>query len=133
MKNKTHFKIFRIMLSLIFLVAGFGHLFSPAKLVYRLEESPGWPLLQSFFDPTFLIVATGIVLMTGGIGLLLNIKPQLSSLALMGVLIPITLTAQTSLESIGPLFKNVAIMGGLILVYFENQATDSVDVDQTDL
>ncbi|MBG59749.1 MAG: hypothetical protein CMJ16_04755 [Peredibacter sp.] len=127
MKNKIHFKVFRVMLSLIFVVAGFGHLFSPNKLVHRLEASPGWPLLQHFFDPTFLIVATGAVLLAGGIGLMFNLKPQWSSLALMGVLIPITLTAQTSVESLGPLFKNVAIMGGLILVFFENRALATVN------
>ncbi len=125
MHTKTHFKIFRIFLSLIFLVAGLGHLFSSEKLVLRLMGSPGWPLLADFFDPSFLIVVTGVVLVVGGLGLLLNIQARWSSLILMGVLVPITLTVQVSLNSLGPLFKNIAIMGSLILVYFENAPKSS--------
>lgn len=121
MQNRIHYKVFRVLLSLIFIVAGLGHLFSPAKLVHRLESSPGWPLLETFFNPTFLIVATGVVLTIGGLGLMFNIMSKWSSLVLMAVLIPITLTVQVSAESLGPLFKNVAIMGGLILVFFESK------------
>lgn len=78
--------------------------------------------MENFFDPSFLIITTGAVLLAGGFSLLLGIKPRWSALALMGVLIPITLTTQLSLETMGPLFKNVAIMGGLILIFFESSA-----------
>lgn len=121
MINEMPYKVFRCLLSLIFIVAGIGHLFRPAKLVHRLELSPGWPYLEPFFAPQFLIIATGVVLTIGGLGLLFNIRPKWSSAILISVLIPITLTVQISLDSLGPLFKNVAILGGLILVLFGSQ------------
>ncbi|MCO4755261.1 MAG: DoxX family membrane protein [Bacteriovoracaceae bacterium] len=122
MFNHWSYIIFRTCLSSIFLVAGIGHVLSPDKLVARLVLSPGWPLLAPFFDPKLLIVLTGIVLLVGGLGLLFNFRPKQSAFVLIGVLIPITLTVQVgSSATLGPLFKNIAILGGLVLVAFQKE------------
>lgn len=111
------FTAFRMMVSSIFIVSGYGHLFSPEKLVMRLTQSPGWSLLSVFFNPTILIILTGVILLSGGLALFFNIKIRLAAIVLILVLIPITLTVQTGGgETIGPFFKNIAILGSLILV-----------------
>lgn len=111
------FTIFRILSSSIFIVSGFGHLLNPKKLVTKLTLSPGWDLLSSFFNPTYLIVITGIILLTAGLSLLFGLKVRIAACILILILIPITLTVQVGrVDTLGPLFKNIAILGSLILL-----------------
>jgi putative oxidoreductase len=50
-----------------------------------------------------------------GLGLLTGFKTRWSAIILAAVLIPITLTIQVGqITTLGPLFKNIAILGGLI-------------------
>lgn len=61
------------------------------------------------------VFLSGVVLVAGGLGLFFGSKTRLSSLVLIAVLIPITVTIQLEgAQTLGPLFKNIAILGGLI-------------------
>ena len=66
-------------------------------------------------NPEYLIIISGIVMLVAGIGLFTGFKTQWVALILAMVLIPITITVQIGqLNSLGPLFKNIAILGGLL-------------------
>jgi putative oxidoreductase len=105
----------RVLLSLIFLVAGLGHMFNTDKIVMKMARLPAAPLLEMLAPLSLHAIASGIILVLGGLGLLLGFKTKISSLILILVLIPITITVQLEGgETIGPLFKNIGLLGGLI-------------------
>lgn len=106
--------IFRVMLSLIFCVAGLNHLLSSDKVAARLESAPFQHLVTGWASPTLLVVLAGVALLGGGLSLMLGFRTRSAALLLILVLVPITLTVQLTPESLGPLFKNVALLGGLI-------------------
>lgn len=105
----------RFLLSLIFLVAGSGHIMNTDKIVLRMSKLSVVPYLEMIAPLSVHAVLSGIVLILGGLGLLLGFKTRLSSILLILVLIPITLSVQLEgKESIGPLFKNIGLLGGLL-------------------
>jgi len=107
--------VFRCLTSLIFLVSGVGHLVRPEVFVERLEAAPLGFLATAIAPADLLIVLSGLVLLAGGLGLLLGFATRLAALALILVLVPITITTHVgSASSVGPLLKNVAILGGLV-------------------
>lgn len=118
--EKTVYTIFRLLFSLIFIVAGAGHIFATDKMAAKIINAPLAPYLELFMPIPMHVFLAGIVLLIGGIGLMLGSWTKASALALIMVLIPITLTAQLSgPEFVGPLFKNIALIGGLIyFAYF---------------
>lgn len=106
--------VFRVLLSGIFCVAGFAHLFHPEKILLRLEAAPHASLALAIAPAPLLVTASGVVLAVGGVALLFGLRTRLAALALMLVLIPITITVQLSPAHIGPLFKNIGLFGGLL-------------------
>lgn len=119
--------IFRILFSLIFIVAGAGHLLSPDGIVRRLQAAPGAFLVEAL-PPKLVVFASGGVLLIGGLALLTGLLTRWAAVALAAVLIPITLTVQVGGgEMLGPLFKNVALMGGLLHFATEGGGRFSLD------
>lgn len=107
--------LFRMMLSGIFLVAGFNHLINVKATVAKLDQASFKGMAYVFGNPEYLIIISGIVMLVAGIGLLAGFKTRWAAAILALVLIPITITVQVGqLNSLGPLFKNIAIMGGLL-------------------
>jgi putative oxidoreductase len=106
---------FRILFSLIFIVAGLGHFGQRAEMLSRLEAAP----LGNAIDRSGLaepaMIASGVVLIVGGILLALGLFTRWAAIALFVALVPITLTVHVANPGhAGPLFKNVALLGGLI-------------------
>lgn len=113
--NYTSIVILRVMLSLIFIVASLNHLFNTAKAVSRIEAAQMSFMGDIMGTPEVAVIASGFVMLIAGIALLYNFKTKYSAIALIGVLIPITIAIQIGqMASLGPLFKNVAILGGLL-------------------
>lgn len=106
--------LFRGMLSLIFLVAGTGHLLNTEHIVERLLDAKYGFLATAVAPARPLVLLAGAVLLIGGLGLLLGYRTRWAALLLILVVIPITITIQIGRSTLGPLFKNVAIMGGLL-------------------
>ncbi|MFB6374962.1 MAG: DoxX family membrane protein, partial [Bradymonadaceae bacterium] len=106
---------FRVMLSGIFLIAGSNHLFRTGAITGRLEQAPYGDLVTMLAPPEFLVLAAGVALLIGGLALLTGFATRWAAAGLIGIVIPITLVVQTAgLSTLGPLFKNVGLIGGLI-------------------
>ncbi len=119
--------IFRVLFSLIFLVAGTGHLMQPAKIASRLDNAPMGHLATAWAPPEALVILAGIALVAGGAALLLGFKTRYAALLLGLVLIPITLTVQVGTAELGPLFKNIALLGGLVHFWAGGSSAFSLD------
>ncbi len=119
--SKRSIVILRVMLSGIFLVAGINHVAVPQGVATRLTASSMYQFLPSFINPEFLVIAVGVGLLIGGLLLLTNRFTRYAAMLLLALLIPITISVQLQgLETMGPLFKNVAIAGAL-LFFINNQ------------
>ncbi len=105
---------FRALFSLIFLVAGVGHFTEHEAMLERLQSSPWFELVASLGPPSAMLHASGASLLVGGVGLLLGYRTRLAALVLLATLIPITASVHLAPGHVGPLFKNIALLGGLI-------------------
>lgn len=111
----TSVEILRIMLSLIFIVASANHFFKLEKTVQRIEKANFGFIGHILGSPETAVILSGIVMFVAGASLLIGYKTKLAALLLIVVLIPITATIQVGqTTTLGPLFKNIAILGGLI-------------------
>ena len=119
--SRTSITVLRVMLSGIFLVAGFNHVAVPQGVAERLTASPAYEFFPAFIDPRVLVIIVGVGLLIGGLLLLSNRFTRYAALLLLALLISITVSVQLQgLETMGPLFKNVAIAGAL-LFFINNQ------------
>ena len=113
--HKSSIHILRIAVSGIFLVAGFSHLANTESTISRIENAPMKGFALFFGDPKILVLLSGVGMLIAGISFMIGYKTRLSAMILIAILIPITLTIQIGqMSSLGPLFKNIAIFGGLL-------------------
>ena len=113
--NRRSIQLLRILVSGIFLVAGFNHLLHVEKTAQRIEQASFKGIAYFFGEPRWLIILSGIVMISAGFLFLLGYKTKWAAMVLIAVLIPITLTVQVGqITTLGPLFKNIAILGGLL-------------------
>ena len=113
--SRRSIQLLRILVSGIFLVAGFNHLLNIEKTAQRIEKASFKGIAYFFGEPQWLIIISGIVMLTAGFIFLIGYKTKWAAIVLMAVLIPITLTVQVGqITTLGPLFKNIAILGGLL-------------------
>ena len=107
--------LLRIMVSGIFLIAGFNHLVNTDKAVNRIQQANFNEFAFFFGDPLTLVVISGIAMLIAGTSFLAGFKTRWAAIVLIAILIPITMTIQVGqLSTLAPLFKNVAILGGLL-------------------
>ncbi|WP_372920375.1 DoxX family protein [Salegentibacter sp.] len=119
--NRRSVQIFRVLLSGIFLVASFNHLLNIEKTVNRIDQATFKGLAYFFGNPELLVIISGVAMLIAGFALLIGFKTRYAAIILILVLLPITLTVQVGqINTLGPLFKNIAIMGGLIFFIFND-------------
>lgn len=113
--SKRSVQLLRIMVSAIFLTAGFSHLVNVEKTVQRIEIAQFKGFANFFGNLELLVILSGIVMLLAGISFLIGFKTRWAATILLLTLIPITITIQIGqITSLGPLFKNIAIAGGLL-------------------
>ncbi|MCB2089038.1 MAG: DoxX family protein [Sphingomonadaceae bacterium] len=106
----------RVLTSLIFIIGGLGHFGQHQIMLDRMEQSPWRDLIIAIADPSLLLWLSGAVFVVFGITLALGLSTRLSALLLFVTLVPITITIHIAPDHIGPLFKNIAIMGALLFI-----------------
>lgn len=113
--SRRSIQLLRIMLSGIFLIASSNHLMNVEQTVKRIDQASFKGIAYFFGNPELLVVLSGIAMLLAGLAFLIGFKTRWAAMVLLAVLIPITLTVQVGqINSLGPLFKNVAIIGGLL-------------------
>ncbi len=119
--SRRSIHLLRILVSGIFLVAGINHLLEVEKTAKRIEQANFKGIAYLFGDPQWLIILSGIVMLVAGFLFLIGYKTKWAAMTLIAVLIPITLTVQVGqITTLGPLFKNIAILGGLLFFVMNN-------------
>ena len=119
----------RILLAAIFIASGFGKLMDPGHAAGMIA-SKGLPAPQA------LAILAGITELGGGLALAFGCGSRLAALILFLFLIPTTYLFHNPLELAGAekmnqqiqLMKNLAIMGGLLMVFSYGPGPASVDV-----
>jgi len=107
--------LFRVLLSTIFVAAGLKHFVRPDAIVERLIDAPVGGLIAAYVSPLLATYATGVVLLTGGVALLLGYQTRRAAFALAVVLIPITIGVHVGAgANPGPLLKNIGLFGALL-------------------
>jgi putative oxidoreductase len=113
--------LFRIALSGIFILAGVSHIMQPDQVAGRINKAAFRGFAVLFGDPYLLGLLSGYALLAFGITFLAGIFVRYSALALLLLLIPITITIQIGNGIFhGPLWKNVALFGGLLFFIINN-------------
>lgn len=128
-KEKIVHTTFRILMSLIFILAGLKHVLAGGDIIAKLAAAPLAKYLIMVLPLSYHVFLAGIALLVGGLGLLLGSWTRSSAILLLAMLIPISVTVQLEgKETMGPLFKNIAIAGGLI--YFSYFGTGGWSLDK---
>lgn len=113
--------LLRITMSGIFIVAGVSHLLNPEGVTQRIQNAPYSSFASMFGDPHVLGIISGYVLLIFGITFLLGVFTRWSAIILFLTLIPITITIQMGNGILhGPLWKNIALFGGLLFFILNN-------------
>ena len=123
----------RVLLSLIFLGAGFGKITGFEGTTQYMASRPFFAAMPAAI-PAFALMAI-VAEVGGGLGLLLGIRARLVALLLVLFMIPTTFIfhnfwAQTGYEHMNKMhhfLKNLAVMGGLALLLGMRPGPRSID------
>ena len=131
--SNAHFSdlVFRVMFSLIFIVGGLGHWFQHELMMSRLDQSPWVEWVMLLGSPATLMHLSGVVFVIGGLTLALGVYTRITALALFVTLVPITFVIHIAPDHVGPLLKNVAILGGLTHFFFRGPGSFAIDARAT--
>lgn len=122
--SRISIQLLRIMVSGIFLVAGINHLVDVEKTTQRIEMAQFKGFAMFFGTLEILVILSGIAMIIAGISFMIGFKTRWAAMVLLVILIPISITVQLGqLTTLGPLFKNVAIAGGLLFFILNDLKT----------
>lgn len=125
--SRRSIQVLRIMLSGIFLIASIGHLMNVEQTAKRIDGASMKAFAYLFGDPELLVILSGVAMLLAGLAFLAGYQTRWAAAVLLAVLIPITLTIQVGqANTMGPLFKNVAIMGGLLFFILNNFSKETI-------
>jgi len=121
--------VFRVLTSLIFIVGGLGHFGQHEMMLERMEDSPWRSVVRVIGDPSVLLWLSGAAFVAAGVTLALGLLTRASALVLFVTLVPVTIAIHVvpDPEHVGPLFKNVAILGALLLIWSRGPGAYALD------
>lgn len=126
--NSRSLLVLRVAVSGIFLVAGTNHLLFPDKVVDKLGNAAMADFALALGPPQMLVLWAGLFMVIGGMALLVGFQTRLAAIGLILILLPITFIVQVGQwATSGPLFKNIAILGGLIFFAVNGSLCYSLD------
>lgn len=119
----------RILFSIIFIMSGFGHLFSYSQMV-GYSEQMGVPLAS------VAVPVTGIMILLGGLSIVFGYQVKWGSLLLIVFLIPTTFimhpfwkieNAMEAQMQMVMFMKNLGLLGGALMFYYFGSGPLSLD------
>lgn len=121
--------LFRVLTSLIFIIGGLGHFGQHQIMLDRMTESAWTPLVNRIGDPSVLLWLSGLAFVVAGLTLAVGWMTRASALILFFTLIPVTVAIHVVPDTshVGPLFKNVAILGALLLIWARGPGAYALD------
>lgn len=121
--------LFRLLTSLIFIVGGLGHFGQHKVMLERMEESPWASTVNRIGDPSVLLWLSGLAFVVAGVTLALGWMTRASALVLFVTLVPVTIAVHVVPDSahVGPLFKNIAILGALLFFWARGPGAYALD------
>ena len=121
--------LFRLLTSLIFIIGGLGHFGQHDVMLERMEESPWASAVNLIGDPSLMLWLSGIAFVAAGTTLALGWMTRASALVLFVTLVPVTIAIHVVPDTshVGPLFKNIAILGALLLFWARGPGAYSLD------
>lgn len=121
--------LFRALTSLIFIIGGLGHFGQHDMMLDRMVESPWAPLVAKIGDPSILLWLSGIAFVVAGFTLALGWMTRASALVLFFTLVPVTISIHVVPDTshVGPLFKNIAILGALLFFWARGPGAYALD------
>lgn len=121
--------LFRVLTSLIFIIGGLGHFGQHQMMLARMKESPWAGSVNMIGDPSVLLWLSGFAFVVAGTTLALGWMTRASALILFVTLVPVTITTHLVPDPshVGPLFKNVAILGALLLIWARGPGAFALD------
>lgn len=121
--------LFRVLTSLIFVIGGLGHFGRHEVMLARMEESPWASTVDMIGDPSVLLWLSGLSFVVAGITLALGWMTRASALVLFVTLVPVTIAIHVVPDSshVGPLFKNIAILGALLFLWARGPGAYALD------
>ncbi|GMU95733.1 MAG: hypothetical protein AMXMBFR50_12490 [Ignavibacterium album] len=123
----------RILFSLMFIMSGFGHLFSASQMTGYAQQM-GVPLAS------VLVPVTGIMILLGGFSIIFGYKVKWGALLLIIFLIPTTFIVHPFWKIPDPMqsqlqlvmfMKNLSMLGGAIIIYYFGSGPLSLDNKET--
>mgnify|MGYP003384906402 CR=1 FL=1 len=121
--------LFRILTSLIFIIGGLGHFGQHDVMLDRMKESPWSATVNMIGDPSLMLWLWGNAFVVAGSTLALGWMTRASALVLFVTLVPVTIAIHVVPDTshVGPLFKNVAILGALLLIFARGPGAFAID------
>lgn len=117
----------RLLISLIFLGAGVSHVVNPESIIEKLLKSPMGVYLDNVLPMKIFIIASGPLMTLSALALIFGYQEKWAARMLGFVLIGITLTSQFGTGDNGPLFKNIAIFGALLIYAFPEESAKGLN------
>ena len=122
-------QIDRLLTSLIFIVGGLGHFGQHQAMLDRMKESPWAGTVNRLGDPSLMLWLSGLAFVVAGLTLAMGWMTRASALVLFVTLIPVTVVIHIVPDTahVGPLFKNIAILGALLYLWARGPGAYALD------
>lgn len=109
--------IIRAMLPVVFILGGLGNFVLAKHTIQRLVSAPLEQYIPQVASPSFLIYASGAVILICGLLFIAGIKSRWNAWILTLMLVPISgMALAGDPANLGPLIKNIAFQGGLLVL-----------------